>query len=357
MHSQNIIAPIYPWHWLKMWFQFSVPERLRSFGRKPTGSDPIFPADPSWQNKKFLQEQPLELERLRSPVSTDSLLVIHPEDLESPEICKQIHTALQKKDRILLFKAFFADEAELLAWGREPAKYFKNDPYLFQVPDARDSASPPHAIQRRDLHAAIQDMAAGTRMYLAFSLTLAEKNPQFRAHLERILLKLAEKVPLEHSLRDCFSHSFLYHGNHFQALLHQAISPDFSFQIANSKYWRFVMHRWSPCMETVPERGIPGVWLSKHQLIHNTNIPYQEVLAEPGDILYFPEHLWHEVHNLEDGPGLMCGLRAHYPTRTILKQAWKRENISRALAWHKYASFISMTLTRPDLTRAEYQAE
>ena len=89
-----------------MWFQFSVPERLRPFGRKPTGSDPIFPADPSWQNKKFLQEQPLELERLRSPVSTDSLLVIHPEDLESPEICKQIHTALQKKDRILLFKAF-----------------------------------------------------------------------------------------------------------------------------------------------------------------------------------------------------------------------------------------------------------
>lgn len=340
-----------------MWFQFTVPDRFRSFRREGNSADSTSSDNPRWQNKSFLQEQPLDLDRLRNPESTESLLVVRPDDLERPEVCKQIHSALQKKDRILLFKAFFADEEELLAWGREPAQHFQNTPYLFDVPAAQNSTKPDHAMQWMDLHPAIQEMAAGSRMYLGFSFTLAENNPAFRAHLERILLKLADRVPLEHEIRQCFTHSFLYHGNCYQAILHQATSPDFSFQIANSKYWRFVMHRWSPMMQTIPDTTIPGVWLSRHKLIHTTDIPFEEVLAEPGDILFFPEHLWHEVHNVENGPGLMCGLRTHYSPRQILKQAWKRQHISRSLAWHKYASLMSLKLTTPDLDRPEFASK
>lgn len=110
-------------------------------------------------------------------------------------------------------------------------------------------------------------------------------------------------------------------------------------------------------MQTIPATGIPGVWLSKHQLIHTTDIPFEEVLTEPGDILFFPEHLWHEVNNVENGPGLMCGIRTQYSPRQILKQAWKRQHISRLLAWHKYASMMSLTLTTPDFDRPEFQSE
>lgn len=104
--------------------------------------------NPNWQNKEFLQEQPLDLDRLRNPESTESLLIVRPNDLERPEVCKQIHTALQKKDRILLFKAFFADEEELLAWGREPAQHFDNAPYLFDVPTVQNTAKPDNAMDR-----------------------------------------------------------------------------------------------------------------------------------------------------------------------------------------------------------------
>lgn len=45
---------------------------------------------------------------------------------------------------------------------------------------------------------------------------------------------------------------------------------------------------------------IPGVILSRHILIEGTRIPYQDVVAAPGDLMIFPEHWWHEVHNLED---------------------------------------------------------
>lgn len=357
MRSPANVGRIYPLDWLKMWFQFTVPDRFRTFGNKRAAAESNSFENPNWQNHKFLREQPLDLERLRNPESTESLLVVYPDDLERPDVCQQIHTALKKKDRILLFKAFFADEEELLAWGRDPARHFKNDAYLFDVPATPDSTLPDHAMQWVDLHPAIQEMAAGSQMYLGFSVTLAENNPTFRAHLERILFKLAERVPLGHKIKRAFTHSFLYHGNRYQALLHQATSPDFSFQIANSKYWRFVMHQWSPEMEAIPTKGVPGVWLSRHQLIHTTNIPFEEVLAEPGDILFFPEHLWHEVHNLEDGPGLMCGLRTQYSPRKILKQAWKRQHISRALAWHKYSSLMSLLLTTPDLDRPEFQTE
>lgn len=355
MQSTTNHGRIYPWDWLKMWCQFAVPDRFRPVGTKGKTADATASANPNWQNQRFLQEQPLDLDRLKNPESTDSLLVVRPGDLERTDVCREVDTALQKKDRILLFKAFFADEEELLAWGREPARHFKNEAYLFDTPADPTSTESGYAMQSMDLHPAIEQMAAGSRKYLGFSVTLAEHNPIFRTHLERILAKIAERIPLDHEIRRCFTHSFLYHGNQYQALLHQATSPDFSFQIANSKYWRFVMHRWSPMMQAIPATGIPGVWLSKHQLIHTTEIPFEEVLAEPGDILFFPEHLWHEVHNVEDGPGLMCGLRTQYSTRQILKEALKRKHISRALAWHKYASLMSMTLTKPNLDRPEFQ--
>ena len=54
---------------------------------------------------------------------------------------------------------------------------------------------------------------------------------------------------------------------------------------------------------------VPGVLLSRHILIEGTGIPYQDVWVSPSDLLIFPEHWWHEVHNVDDGWGMMIGLR------------------------------------------------
>ena len=379
MSPSNGMPRIYPWQWMKMWYQFSLPGRYNLIGKQWGKADSDLPT--AWDNQKFLKEHPLDMERLRCPQSNESLLVVSPEELQCSEVCDEVRAALRRRDRIVLFKSFFADEEELLDWGREPAKHFENKPYIFDVPAAEHTSGealqpqgmdPDQCVkptwylrtsgaalqsQWMDLFPALEKMAAGVPMYLGFSVTLAQNNPTFRAHLERILLKIVDLLPPKDDIRRCYTHSFLYHGNKYQALLHQATTPDFSFQIANSKYWRFVMHKWSPLMRAIPLSGVPGVWLSKHELIHHSDIPFEEVLAEPGDILFFPEHLWHEVHNVEEGPGLMCGLRSQYSKRKIIEEVLKREHISRSLAWHKFSSLISLKFTKPNMDRPEFQSE
>ena len=336
MSPPNGMPRIYPWQWMKMWYQFSMPARYQRLNNLSEG------ADSSWNNREFLKEHPLDMDRLRCPESNESLLVVYPGDIQRREMRDEVQATLKCRDRIVLFKSFFSAEEELLAWGREPTKHFKNEPYLFDVPLAERAPGEESQLQWMELFSAIEKMAAGASMYLGFSFTLAQNNLEFRAHLERVLQQVADLLPVEDNIKRCHTHSFLYHGNNYQALLHQAMTPDFSFQIANSKYWRFVMHKWSPLMEAYPFPAIPGVWFSRHGLIHHTDIPFVEVLAEPGDILFFPEHLWHEVHNVEEGPGLMCGLRSSYTPRRLLKQVFNRDGISRSLAWHKFSSLASV---------------
>ena len=81
------------------------------------------------------------------------------------------------------------------------------------------------------------------------------------------------------------------------------------------------------------------------------------VLAEPGDILFFPEHTWHEVHNIEDGPGLMCGLRSQYPTRKIFNELLRPKGMSPSLAWHKFSSLIPLKFHAANQDRPEFKVD
>ena len=348
---------VYPWQWAKLWFQYAIPTRYQTMFDRDFAAESKRTTAAAWKNREFLEENPLDLDRLRNPESTDSMLVVLPEDLEREEGRVEVKETLARKERVVLFKAFFKGETELLKWGREPAKHFANKPYVFNVSQDDPQANAATGLLELDLLPALEKMAAMERVYLGFSVTLAEDNPAFRGHLERILFKLADLMPPGPDIRRYFTHSFLYHGNQYQALLHQATTPDFTFQIANSKYWRFVMRKWSPIMRSIPATGIPGVILSRHDLIHKTDIPFQEVLAEPGDILFFPEHTWHEVHNIEDGPGLMCGLRSQYPTRKIFNELLRPKGMSPSLAWHKFSSLIPLKFHAANQDRPEFKVD
>merc|ERR1712117_996932 len=66
-------------------------------------------------------------------------------------------------------------------------------------------------------------------------------------------------------------------------------------------------------------------------------LPYVDVAVGPGDLMYFPPHYWHEVHN--DGPvggfGLAIGLR---PKRIFeIKQFLLPFLMPESLAFHKLA--------------------
>merc|ERR1719300_1775909 len=55
-------------------------------------------------------------------------------------------------------------------------------------------------------------------------------------------------------------------------------------------------------------------------LPNNTNIPYVDVATTPGDLLFFPPHWWHEVHNIHpDAFGLAVGFR---PMKTLYPPKW-----------------------------------
>lgn len=61
-------------------------------------------------------------------------------------------------------------------------------------------------------------------------------------------------------------------------------------------------------MRSITEDGIS--MMSQYDFIHNdTRIPHIDVYTEPGDLMYFPPHWWHEVHNIDEGFGLAFGFR------------------------------------------------
>lgn len=73
-------------------------------------------------------------------------------------------------------------------------------------------------------------------------------------------------------------------------------------------------------------------------------VEWIDVLVEAGDLLYFPPHFWHEVHNVGDGYGLMVGVRpATIGSWTAvlrhLRDALLAPALSPPLRAHKLATF------------------
>ncbi|KAH8043621.1 hypothetical protein JL722_15092 [Aureococcus anophagefferens] len=136
-------------------------------------------------------------------------------------------------------------------------------------------------------------MIAGENIQLGFDVKMADENPW----LKNIGLELLAKVNAFDSSVMYLAQSFLYHGTSSRRTCTTTRSG-FSIQLANSKPWRFVNPRHTPRVR--PFRGDnPGVFYSDLCFLENGTIPFLEVLVEPGDMIFFPEHWWHEVHPVE----------------------------------------------------------
>ena len=139
-------------------------------------------------------------------------------------------------------------------WGTPRKEIFKNyyyrficDPKSFQnVNDIKNVQIDDYgslASFRIPLHEAMDRIEQlGERFYLSFSSKFAEHNTELRLDVEKEISRLkpyfGNKVQLSNN--NYMTHTFLYHGDAFQTQIHQAMIPDFSFQFAGTKLWRFI---------------------------------------------------------------------------------------------------------------------
>jgi hypothetical protein len=256
---------------------------------------------------------------------------------------------IARRDRVVLWKGF-TPRALLAKYARDPKAHFRDMNYSFATSMLQDR------YVRLGLHDAIDRMQRGERVYLGFSTDLAEDNPIVKRQISLWFNKIHRICP------DCewpstasglgkLTHSFLYHGQWFSAVLHQAAVPDMLLQIANTKLWRFVHPNFTPQLSPI-RTDVPCVLASRHVFIP-AGIPYQDVIVEPGDLMYFPEHWWHEVHNLDQGFGLMIGFR--YIPNFFQQVLWPPSFFSfyASMRQHKLISLIDGIVNRPKQDRPE----
>lgn len=253
---------------------------------------------------------------------------------------EDIHDCFVERNSILLWKNFIPADV-MKQFENVGPEMFEDKTYFFAqsetVPIKRNGKlfRPLIPVNVRD---AMRQMKKGERLYLGFNTALADDNPGIKSTLEGVLDKINAQGQFFNKFA-CLTHSFLYYGNQFQAALHQAVVQDFSIQLANSKTWRFIRPEFTPQMRAF-RADVPGVLYSSHGLIEGTGIPYSEVTAHPGDLMVFPEHWWHEVHNIEpDSYGLMIGFRDMSPNH-LFGGIFKKPS----LFFHKTLSLLDIFL-------------
>lgn len=249
---------------------------------------------------------------------------------------------VEKRSCILLWKRFVGPDIVQKYAKLKPGEFANvTYPFACDQPHKVEGWKVKRTFENVALYEAMERMQKGEKLYMGFNTAFANDNSALRNQLAALGEKVNDKVPGMFDVSNMITHSFLYYGNHFQAPQHQAYSPDFSMQIANSKLWRFVHPRHTPRMR--PGKGdVPGVLFSLIQFVNGTDIPFSEVVAEPGDMLYFPEHWWHEVHNVEpERFGLMIGFRSH-------DEDWLFSRKSFTMSWpmlvHKFIAFLDLRL-------------
>jgi len=256
----------------------------------------------AWQNKTFIEHW----DESGGEGSDNTIRVVDDATVTMNDIT---HCFVERKS-VLLWRNFIPEETMKQFENIKPTT-FKDKTYPFAA-SSSDPIVKNGQIFRPLINVAVRDamkrMKGGEKLYLGFNTSLADDNPEIKRALGDVLEKVNERG---HFFNEgcCLTHSFLYWGNRFQAALHQAMVQDFSIQLSNSKLWRFIRPEFTPRMKAF-RSDVPGVLYSDLGVIAGTGIPYSEVLVRPGDLLVFPEHWWHEVHNVEDeGYGLMIGFR------------------------------------------------
>lgn len=234
------------------------------------------------------------------PFESPPPVVIMPKGTSNELAYRTLKAAWDHQDTIVVWKGVldgkmddYRDEAFL-------RKTLNNDKYTFLHNFSNyQSVSLP-------LHEAFDIMED---LYLGFSYNILQNNQNtllkdFNNFMSSLGPDLQALVPVNRSLH----HAFLYKGRKYHTGAHQAPASDWFFQVSNSKTWRFVHPYYTPYMKPITFDGI-SLMCSFDFLSPSAGIPYIDVTSDAGDLMFFPAHWWHEVHNNEDGVGIAFGFR------------------------------------------------
>lgn len=235
------------------------------------------------------------------PMEPSAPYIIMPADTPVQVAIDTLAAAWKRQDAIVVWKGFskgtsmdkYTDEA----FCRET---FNDDEYDFLVNASNLK------YETKNLKSAIDNME---NHYLGFSYTLLNNNnntllTDFIEMLKSYGEQVTSLIPVFTSLH----HAFLYKGKTYHTGVHQAPISDWFFQISNSKTWRFVHPKYTPYIKPVTWDGV-SVMSGFDYLPDDCGIPYVDVTTDAGDMMFFPAHWWHEVHNNYDGWGLAFGFR------------------------------------------------
>jgi hypothetical protein len=234
------------------------------------------------------------------PYESPPPVVIMPSDTPNDLAFRTLKAAWDKQDTIVIWRGAlngkldnYRDEAFL-------RKTLNNDKYTFLTNFSN------YQTVTLPLNEAFDVME---NLYLGFSYNILQNNPNtllkdFNQYMSSLGPDLQNLVPVNKSLH----HAFLYKGRNYHTGAHQAPASDWFFQLSNSKTWRFVHPNYTPYMKPITFDGV-SMMSGFDFLSYDAGIPYVDVDTNAGDILFFPAHWWHEVHNNGDEVGLAFGFR------------------------------------------------
>lgn len=161
----------------------------------------------------------------------------------------------------------------------------------------------------------LKEMKETENLYLRFSQTLHQQNPEFGNALtdsiKRVGPGFAEHVGnLDTANRLCF----IGMGEKSKTIQHGAVTDNWFLQVAGKKRWVITPPEYTPYWKPVFTPTI-AVGSLLPLADPETKVPVLEITSEPGDLFYFPGFWWHEVNN-EGSLNFGCGIR---PRESVLR--------------------------------------
>mmetsp|Transcript_8479 Transcript_8479/g.12644 ORF Transcript_8479/g.12644 Transcript_8479/m.12644 type:complete len:450 (-) Transcript_8479:168-1517(-) len=166
---------------------------------------------------------------------------------------------------------------------------------------------------------AIYDMLAGKDVYLQNVDEFVRRNPEIMEHMEvsRIFKNWKGGKPFNPLVVNWF----MGFGKGNPQLsddttgtsLHCAMPANLFFQYSGRKQWWFVEPKWSPYVLGVFSKHVPAGFARRLP----SYVPKAEVVLGPGDVMFNPSYMWHEVRNFE-GWSLGAANRLMFPQSMIV---------------------------------------
>jgi len=308
--------------WLSAVFLGFVPHKSSPLSLHALGSFKYFACQISDMLFYKSIDRTCDLEYLENTLYDKSFLEYRPRKVRIFSVHNATNDALAK--------AFAAGDGFLIKnatenrlWEFGDMDYLVENAPLNESYDVREKNwfSPASYFELKPTIEAIRDDRA--QYYVAFQSKLIHHYPELKDATSDVMDDLRRKFPylvksggLE--IIDKFMHfAFVYAGRWWKSPLHQERAPGYFLQIRGSKQWTVVPHMHQIWMRSQLNQN-PAVRFSEHFCANATShLPVIRFLMEPGDLFYLPNFWFHQVVNLEDGPGMMLGFR---PTPFTMKK-------------------------------------